>query len=304
VVTYNGMQWIEKCLASLIAGSYSCKIICIDNRSSDQTVSFIKNHFPSVQLFEAKNNLGFGQANNIGLKLALSHHADYIFLLNQDAWIEKDTISELIKVQEQNPDYGIISPVHLNGAGNNLDAYFLKYLRESDFRPACISDDFQIKRSDLLISTEFVNAAAWLINMQCLKKTGGFDPVFFHYGEDRNYLQRAKYRGFKAGIYCSTCIYHDREQRISQPDIDIGSRIKSEWIHFLGHACDINQQGYWWFCIKRFLRHSILLLKSIFLFRRTESIYNYTLAKKIFFSLNKIKQSRRIAASDDIAPYL
>jgi GT2 family glycosyltransferase len=304
VVTYNGMEWIEKCLNSLVTGSYHSKIICIDNGSSDLTTSIIKKHFPSVHLHEASKNAGFGQANNIGLRLAIHHQADYVFLLNQDAWVETDTIAELINVQTQNPEYGIISPVHLNGTGDKMDAYFFQYLLESDIKPGMISENFYTGKKDLLINTQFVNAAAWLISMECLKKTGGFDPVFFHYGEDRNYLQRTKYWDFKTAIYAGARIWHDRELRISKKNTSIDARIKADWIHFLVHACDINQPGYLEFSIKRFARHQLLLLKSLLLLNKTAVRYNYSIAKKIIFSLNRIRQSRKIAASRDLIPHL
>lgn len=298
------MEWIEKCLNSLVASSCHSKIICIDNGSSDLTTSIIKKYFPSVHLHEATKNAGFGQANNIGLRIAIQNKADYVFLLNQDVWVETDTISELINVQTQNPAYGVISPLHLNGTGDKMDAYFLQYLLESDIKPGIVSENFYTQKKDLLINTQFVNAAAWLISMECLKKTGGFDPVFFHYGEDRNYLHRTKYWGFKTGIYAGARIWHDRELRISKKNTNIDTRIKAEWIHFLVHACDINQTGYLKFSIKRMVRHQLLLLKSLLLYNKTAVRYNYSIAKKIIFSLNRIKHSRKIAASQDLVPHL
>lgn len=304
MVTYNGMQWIEKCLSSLVADYCQSKIICIDNGSADLTVSIIKKHFPSVHLLEATKNLGFGQANNIGLRLAINNKADYVFLLNQDAWVEPDTIAELIKVQVRNPEYGIISPVHLNGAGDKMDSHFYKYLLESDVEPGCISKNFHQGKESLVINTAFVNAAAWLISMTCLKKTGGFDPIFFHYGEDRHYLQRTKYWGFKAGIYSGAKIYHDREVRISKANVNTESKIKSEWVHFLDRACNINYSGYLKFSIKRLARHQLLLFKNLVLFNWSEVTYNAAMAKRILFSLRKIGQSRIIAASQKSIPHL
>ena len=57
--------------------------------------------------------------------------------------------------------------------------------------------------------TKYVNAAAWLIPRNVLTKVGGFDPLFFHYGEDDNYLNRVIYHGFKVGICPHSRIVHD-----------------------------------------------------------------------------------------------
>ena len=304
VVTYNGVKWIKKCLSSLQENSNDVKIICVDNGSTDDTVSIIKKYFPSVHLLELAQNLGFGQANNIGMRVAIFNKADYVFLLNQDAWVEHNTIAALISIHTLNPQYGVISPLHLNGTGEKMDTYFFKYLAESDVRSVSISESFHKEQNEVLISTEFVNAAAWLISMACLKKTGVFDPIFFHYGEDRHYLQRIKYWGFKTGIYSGVNIYHDRELRISKTSINIESRVKTEWVHFLGRACDINYSGYLKFSLKRLARHLSLFFKNLILFNRIGTVYNYIMAMKIFFSLNKIRQSREISASQKLVPYL
>src|SRR5690606_30807048 len=115
------MQWIQKSLNS-------CKgyqIVIIDNNSTDGTVAFIKENFPAVYLMPQKENHGFGQANNIGVKYALEQGAEYVFLLNQDAYLHEGCLDKLIGVQKENLEYGIISPIHFNGKGSSLDEKFL-----------------------------------------------------------------------------------------------------------------------------------------------------------------------------------
>ena len=58
-------------------------------------------------------------------------------------------------------------------------------------------------------------AAHWMIRRECLVKVGGFSPAFAHYGEDDNYVHRAKYHGFKVGILSAAGAVHDREMRPS-----------------------------------------------------------------------------------------
>src|SRR5690554_1881580 len=110
VVTYNGMQWIDKCIESIHSSSIKLKTIIFDNGSTDGTIDFIKNNFTNIELIESKKNLGFGAANNIGIKKAFEEGADYVFLLNQDAWLETNTIEELLKISNQKKDYFILSP--------------------------------------------------------------------------------------------------------------------------------------------------------------------------------------------------
>jgi GT2 family glycosyltransferase len=71
---------------------------------------------------------------------------------------------------------------------------------------------------------EFVNAAAWLISAECIRTVGFFEPLFFLYGEDNNYLQRVTYHGLKIGIAPQSRIYHDRETRAGKMN-DTGLKI-------------------------------------------------------------------------------
>lgn len=212
VVTYNGSKWVNRCFGSLRDPEFPVKVIAVDNGSSDGTPEQISEAFGEVQLVRTQKNLGFGQANNLGIRLALAGGADYVFLLNQDAWVEKGTLSKLVETAEKHPDYGIVSPVHLTGPGDKPDRQFLVYSSEEKC-PGLISDQLSGRQLREVYSTSFVNAAAWLVSKACLEKTGGFDPVFFMYGEDDDYLNRVFYRGLKVGIVPGIYIHHDREER-------------------------------------------------------------------------------------------
>lgn len=98
IVTFNGEKWIGKCLNSLLNSSVHTNITVIDNMSSDRTLPIIKGSYPEVYLIENQKNWGFGKANNTGIRLALQHDADFVFLINQDAWIEPDVIKHLMEI--------------------------------------------------------------------------------------------------------------------------------------------------------------------------------------------------------------
>lgn len=205
IVTYNGISWIDECL-------WSCKgypVIIVDNASTDDTVLFIKSNYPDVILLEQSKNLGFGAANNIGIKYALNIGADYVFLLNQDAYLEKGTLEKLVQAHKKQPDYGVLSPIHLNGTGDKLDYNFSLYITPNRCKGLYSDFCLQSVKSDLY-EVGFVNAAAWLISKKCLEMVGGFNPSFFHYGEDDNYIQRVKYYNLKVGVLANTFIRHDR----------------------------------------------------------------------------------------------
>jgi GT2 family glycosyltransferase len=282
VVTYNGSKWIQKCLHSLFESTTPTRVIVVDNASTDNTVGIIRQEFPSVELLESSINLGFGKANNRGIKRAMDQKAELIFLLNQDAWIETNTLGTLVGVLEKYSFIGIASPVHFNGSGAALDQHFYSYLLKSD-----ISDFIQTRftGSELKtewINTRFVNAAAWLITRSCIEKVGGFDPFFFHYGEDRNYAHRAVYRGFRIVIVPDAKVYHDREQRILQGTKTISERIQHDFMNLKVDAANIRRRNINWFVFKRAIRFGASGLINLVLFNFGAVRYNFSL---LFFLL-------------------
>lgn len=208
IVTYNGMKWIEECLNSVLNSSIPVSIIVVDNNSSDGTVEYIKEVFSNVILLEQNINLGFGKANNIGMSYALKNCADFVFLLNQDAFVGKDTIEKLTEVALSNPNYGILSPIQLDYSGKLLENYFFKFM--ADDRSRTFYSDFVLNNElKEIYDVNFIQAAAWLLPIKTIMKMGGFDPIFFHYGEDNNFCQRVLYHNLKIGVAPNTFIRHD-----------------------------------------------------------------------------------------------
>jgi len=209
ISTYNGARWIEKCLKSVFASSIPVKVKLIDNASSDNTLEIISKQFPEVDVTPNYKNIGFGRANNILLRKALNDGADYVFLMNQDAWVDENTIDGLVQIHRQHAEFGIISPTHLNGSGTAFDTLFGIYCRRS---PGFFSDLYLQSVKDLY-PINFVNGAFWLISRECLLKTGLFDPIFPLYGEDLDFVTRARIKGFEIGVAPAYRGFHDRDNR-------------------------------------------------------------------------------------------
>jgi GT2 family glycosyltransferase len=261
IVTYNGSKWIEKCINSLLHSTYPIDIVVIDNCSSDNSVELLK-QFPQIHLIQSKENLGFGKANNIGIDYALKNEADYVFLFNQDTWIFDDTISNLVAVAQNNPSFGIVSPMHFSGDEKTLDEGFVTYYN----RKAEVNSDENIT------TVPFVNAAAWLVSSTCLRKVGGFEPLFGHYGEDRNYCDRVLYHQFQIVIAENAKICHDRKiTRSFKKDV-----IQSKY-RMLSQVLDINNT--------LFLSY-MNALKSVFgLPKYFKKSYSFTSIVKLFYNL-------------------
>jgi GT2 family glycosyltransferase len=209
IVSFNGETLIRQCLNSLRKSSVPVSIVVVDNASDDDTVKIIETDFPEVVLFKSAKNNGFGHANNIGIKYAYDNGASNILLLNQDAWTNTDTIEKMISAGKENPEYLVLSPVHLNKDGSGFDSGFMQYA----LPPFCENFFYDMYSSShkRLYSTTFVNAAAWLMSRETISSIGFFDPLFFHYGEDRDYCNRVLFHKKMIGIVSDSVIYHSRE---------------------------------------------------------------------------------------------
>jgi len=220
IVTYNAMKWAEKCFTSLKQSSVPLQCIVVDNGSSDGTQEYIKTHFPETHFIQSEQNLGFGKANNTGIETAYQKGADFFYLMNQDAWLYEDSIEKLLDVYHAHPHHeeiGIISPVHLDGTEKKLDIFLDKYIAHNWEKTRLISDlYFQALKPYYEIS--FVNAAHWLIPRKTIETVGGFNPYFFHYGEDNEYVNRLHFHKKKIILVPGSKVVHDGKQSLSKVD--------------------------------------------------------------------------------------
>lgn len=211
IVTYNAMKWVDKCLTSLRESKTQIIPVIIDNCSKDDTVIYVKEHYPEAHLIINNDNRGFGQANNQGIEWAYKQGATHFFLLNQDAWILNDAVTKAISIQEKY-DIDIAVPVHLNGTERAFDFGFNNYINAKDIKKKMLEDVLLCKLEDYY-EVPFVNAAGWIISRKTIEIVGGFDPIFFHYGEDRNYEQRIHFHKKRFCVIPYAFMVHDREQK-------------------------------------------------------------------------------------------
>ncbi len=217
IVTYNAMKWAERCFSSLRKSSVPVHTIVVDNGSNDGTQEFIKTQFPEVEFIQSAENLGFGKANNLGIEKAYKNGADFFYLMNQDAWIFENSIQNLLEVYENYPkkeEIGILSPMHLDGTEKKLDVFLDKYISQN-FENRMISDLY-LKITKPFYEISFVNAAHWFLPKATIEKVGGFNPYFFHYGEDNEYVNRLRFHGKKTLLCPESKVVHDGKQALNK----------------------------------------------------------------------------------------
>lgn len=187
LVNYNNHYDTLKCLESIELAGYGEMVVVVDNNSTLPGVNEIKARYPKAILIKNDENIGFGGANNIGIDWALKNtNCEYVFILNNDTTINKNTISILEEALSGNENVAIAAPkiVMMDDpdllwyGGGEIDwkkgsVNLPGYLESSMSKIACKSRFIQ-----------FASGCAMLIRCSTLYIIGGFDTRFFMYEED------------------------------------------------------------------------------------------------------------------------
>lgn len=208
IVTFNGMRWLERCLGSVYADA---DLYVFDNNSSDGSADYVEEHFPQAKLVRSAENLGFSRPNNQGFEYAVAQGYDYVYLLNQDAWLEPGALERMISVAASHPEYGVLSPMQYQPGYQELDRQFKKILSSTDSGTSPHGD---ASAAPEIIDVYRVMAAHWLVPVNVIQRIGPFEEELFpHYGQDDEWCFRLHFCGLKIGIVTEARAVHDRAAR-------------------------------------------------------------------------------------------
>jgi len=220
VVSYNTRDITLDCLSSIVvetlAASY--EIIVVDNNSSDGSAAAISRQFPEVKLVALDDNVGFGRANNMAVQEARGRR---ILLLNPDTIILDHAIDRLVEFAEENPSFHVWGGRTLFPDGSlnrtscfrrmslwNLLCFALGFTYFGRANPIFNSEAYGGWDRDTERHVDIVTGCFLLIDRMLWDKLGGFDPIFFMYGEEADLCQRARSLGAHPAITPDATIVH------------------------------------------------------------------------------------------------
>lgn len=202
VLNWNGWPDTLACLASLGQLDYAdCSVVVVDNGSTDGSVQHIRQAYPELDLLESGANLGFGGGCNVGIRHALDQGAEYVWLINSDATVAPDALSELVAVADSDPHLGSVGSV----------------LYEAD-DPARVQlwgggrVNLWLGRSVHCLTAgvpDFISGASVLLRAQALREVGLFDQAsFFMYWEDTDLGFRLRRAGWTLAVAPASRVWH------------------------------------------------------------------------------------------------
>ena len=206
IVNYNGKEYLENCLKLLRYCKYSpFEIIVVDNGSVDDSLYFISNKFPDVQIIKLKQNIGFAKANNLAAKAA---NGDLLLFLNNDTLPTPDFLNELVEPLLKNNNVVICqslllrNDLQVDSAGDFLDVFGCAF--SSHTIPSITSPILSAK------------GASMLMNKKIFFSLGMFDEHFFASFEDVDLGWRACIYGYDVLIVPKSIVYHLGSKTISK----------------------------------------------------------------------------------------
>lgn len=205
LLNWNGWRDTLACLKSLDALNYrNWHPVVVDNASGDDSVSRIRTGRPDIDLIEAGGNLGFSGGCNVGIRHALEHGADYVWLLNNDATVDAGTLGAMVDLAEREKTIGAVGSV-------------LYYMDRPDMVQAWGGgwiDYWKGQAGHYLTSVpeaklQYLTAASILIRRKAFGDVGLFDENnFFMYWEDVDFSSRLRKCGWRLAVAVNSHVLH------------------------------------------------------------------------------------------------
>ena len=212
ILNWNGKSFLEKFLPIVIKYSSNAQIIVADNQSSDDSVSFLRQHFPDVRIIINPSNDGFSTGYNLALKQV---EAEYYVLLNSDVEVTEKWIEPIIDLMDSNKQIAACQPKILDynhkttfeyagAAGGFMDKYGYPFCRGRIFN-SLEEDKGQYNNSTEVF---WATGACMFVRAEAFWKVGGFDDDYFAHMEEIDVCWRMKNIGYQTYVEPKSHVYH------------------------------------------------------------------------------------------------
>lgn len=213
ILNWNGKKFLEKFLPSVMSSQYdNLSVIIADNASTDDSISFLKEKFPSAKIIINNKNEGFAKGYNTALQKV---SADYYVLLNSDVEVTKDWINPIISSMENDKNIAACQPKILSfneknkfeyagASGGWIDKLGYPFARGRIF-DYCEIDNCQY---DDVKEIFWASGAAFFVRASVFHELNGFDEYFFAHQEEIDLCWRMKRAGYKIFVVPSSVVYH------------------------------------------------------------------------------------------------
>jgi GT2 family glycosyltransferase len=213
ILNFNTRHFLEKFLPGVLATNYdNFEVVLADNASSDDSVAYVKSHFPSVSVIVLDGNYGYAGGYNRALEQV---QADYFVLLNSDVEVPSNWLQPLVDLAESDANIAAVQPKLLDyndktkfeyagGSGGFIDKYGYPFCRGRWFH----SLETDTHQYDDVREVFWATGACFIIKSSLWKDAKGLDEDFFAHMEEIDLCWRLKNSGYKIMVCPQSVVYH------------------------------------------------------------------------------------------------
>lgn len=214
ILNWNGVKLFDKFLPSVIHNSAekNISVYVADNGSTDNSVAFLNENYPSIKCIELKKNLGFAEGYNQALKQV---KADYFILLNSDVEVTPHWIEKCMLLFKTNKRIAAIQPKILNfekphlfeyagAAGGYIDKFGYPFCRGRILNRV----EADVSQYNKATPIFWASGACMFVKAEAFNKVGGFDGDFWAHMEEIDLCWRLKSIGYEIWYQPESVVFH------------------------------------------------------------------------------------------------
>jgi len=205
ILTWNRIYDVMTCLSHLHELDYPNYVpVVIDNASNDGTVEAVRAKFPQITVLENETNLGYAGGNNVGIRYAIEHGADYMLIVNSDTILPPKLLRELVNVASSSEDIGAVGAKNLRMTKPSIVwGAYLKMTYDWKLVRVIGKEEKDSPRYSLVREVPAVIGCGMLLSRRAVEEVGMIDEFLFGYHEDVDWCLRARRKGYRC-IYAGT----------------------------------------------------------------------------------------------------
>ena len=208
ILNYNAGNLLIDCVSSIQKSDYTnFEIILVDNISKDNSHKKCKDSFPTIKLIENKENLGYCEGNNVGLRTA---KGEFVVVLNPDTIVDSNWLDELLEAYQNNGE-GLYQPKFLATSDNSMLLSTGQMIQLFGFGYSRSKGDKDEKLFEKIEQIDYASGTCLFTSKKILKKIGLFDPFLFAFHDDLELCWRAALNRIKSFYVPKSIVYHPIE---------------------------------------------------------------------------------------------